>query len=51
MANGVNIRVSEDTHKSLVRHLEKTEKKIGKWVEFAIEEKIIKETKKKKSTA
>jgi hypothetical protein len=47
MANGTNIRVSEDVHKELVEHLKNTEKKIGKWTDIAIREKIKKETNKK----
>ena len=47
MSNGTNIRVTEDTHKMLVEHLKNTEKKIGKWTEIAIKEKIKRETKKK----
>ena len=47
MANGTNIRVSEDVHKDLVEHLKNTEKKIGKWTDIAIKDKILKETKKK----
>lgn len=49
MANGTNIRVSDDVHKSLVDHLKDTEKKIGKWTEIAIKDKIKKETKKRTS--
>lgn len=48
MANGTNIRVSEETHKLLVEHLKNTERKIGKWVDIAISEKIKKEIIKKK---
>ena len=44
MANGTNIRVSEDVHKKLVDHLKNTEKKIGKWTDLAIEDSILKET-------
>ena len=46
MINGTNIRVADDVHKLLVEHLKNTEKKIGKWTEIAIKEKIKKETKK-----
>jgi hypothetical protein len=45
MKNGTNIRVSEDVHKELVEHLKNTEKKIGKWTDIAIQDKIKKESK------
>lgn len=45
MKNGTNIRVADDVHKLLIEHLKNTEKKIGKWTEIAIKEKIKKETK------
>lgn len=45
MSNGTNIRIAEDVHKQLIEHLKNTEKKIGKWTEIAIKEKIKKETK------
>lgn len=35
-------------HGELMSHLENTERKIGKWTEAAIREKILRETKKKK---
>jgi len=46
MANGTNIRIGEDVHKMIIDHLRNTEKKIGKWTELAIKEKIKRETKK-----
>lgn len=46
MADGTNIRVDNEVHKMLVEHLKNTEKKIGKWTEIAIKEKIKRETKK-----
>lgn len=46
MSKGTNIRVDNDVHKLLVEHLRNTEKKLGKWTEIAIKEKIKKETKK-----
>lgn len=46
MPNGTNIRVDNDVHKMLVEHLKNTEKKLGKWTEIAIKEKIKRETKK-----
>lgn len=45
MPNGTNIRIDNDVHKSLIEHLKNTEKKIGKWTEIAIKEKINKESK------
>jgi hypothetical protein len=38
-----SIRVSKEVHGELVAHLEGTERKIGKFTEIAIKEKIIKE--------
>lgn len=45
MKNGTNIRVSDDIHKQLIEHLKNTEKKIGKWTDLAIKEKIERENK------
>ena len=42
------IRISGEVHKKLVAHLENGDRKIGKFAEKAILEKIEKETKNKK---
>lgn len=44
MPKGTNIRVDNDVHRLLIEHLKNTEKKIGKWTEIAIKEKVDKET-------
>lgn len=46
MSNGTNVRISTDTHSNLIEHLKNTERKVGKWTEMAIAEKIKRETKK-----
>lgn len=46
MTNGVNIRVSKEVHQLLVDHLKNTDRKIGKWTEFAIINAITRESKK-----
>lgn len=45
MSNGTNIRVCDEVHSNLVEHLKDTDRKIGKWTEAAIKEKIEKEKK------
>ncbi len=43
-----SIRVKKETHQALVSHLENTDRKIGRFTDSAIIEKIQKETSKKK---
>lgn len=40
------VAISTDTHSILVNHIEKTDGKIGRFVDKAVKEKIEKETKK-----
>lgn len=50
-SNRKNISICPDVHGELIAHLGNGEKKIGKWTEAAIKEKIIRESKKKKPNA
>lgn len=43
MSQGTNIRVSNEVHLKLVEYLKDGDRKIGKWTEAAIKEKIEKE--------
>lgn len=43
-----SIRVKKETHQALVSHLENTDRKIGRFTDMAIMEKIEREKKKKK---
>jgi hypothetical protein len=43
-----NISIDKDVHEELVSHLGNGDRKIGKWTESAIKEKIVRETKKNK---
>ncbi len=45
-SDGVNVRIGKEVHAELVSHLRDGDRKIGKFTEAAIREKIAKETKK-----
>lgn len=49
--SGTNIRIDPEVHKLLVAHVIKGDRKIGRFAEMAIKEKIEREQKSKKSNA